>query len=184
MKYILNVFFAAFMMACTSGESSEQTEESAESTDSPATDTEMVDQPESEGFNTIEELATSLVSSLKSHDFESYKSHVMTESIELNSANQIADETKREEFKKEFGFGLKHEREFFDELIAHFENNNIDISNAKMDELEFVPFKANKFDPLKLYEVLLPIEADYEMLIDFTVIEVDGKYFLTSELGI
>ena len=171
-------------MSCSAGEGSEKEEETSDSIQSENTNTEMVDAPDITGFDTIEELAASLVKSLSSKDFEGYRSHVMSEKIEVQSANQITDETIREEFIREFGFSLQHESEFFDELIAHFNNNNIDISKAKLDELEIVEYKGGEYEPLKLFEILLPIEAEYEMLIDFTVIEFDGKYFLTSELGI
>ena len=58
------------------------------------------------------------------------------------------------------------------------------LKKAVVADMEYIEYKGGEYEPLKLYEVFIPIEMDYELLIDFTIILVDGKYYLTSEIGI
>ncbi len=135
------------------------------------------------GFKSIEKLAQSVVTSLKAKDYASYYSHVMTEEIELKQAELIQDSVIRKEFLHEYGFSLHEEEEYFNDLINYFDSKNIDLNNAKLDEIDYTEYKGGEYHPLELYEVFIPIQMDYEMLIDFTIIKVGDEYYLTSELG-
>ncbi|QSE96773.1 hypothetical protein [Fulvivirga lutea] len=139
---------------------------------------------EIEGFKTIEKLAASVVKSLKERDYDSYYSHIMTKEMEMSQAEKIQDSTIRKEFLHEYGFSLHEEQEYFDNLLHFFDTKNIDLDKVVMADLVYTEYKGGEYHPLELYEVIVPIEMDYEIPIDFTVIKVDGKYYLTSELGV
>jgi hypothetical protein len=136
------------------------------------------------GFDSIEELATSLVESLKKDDYKEYFTHVMSEEMELAQAAKITDEAIRKEFLHEYGFSLHEEEAYFEELVNYYKKANIDLTKATVADMEYIEYKGGEYEPLKLYEVFIPIEMEVESLIDFTIIQVDGKYFLTSEIGI
>ena len=136
------------------------------------------------GFDTIEALAASVVESIKARDYESYYSHVMTEEMEVAQSLKIEDEKIRKEFLHEYGFSLHEEKEYFDNLIHYYDSKNIDLNKATLADMEFTEYKGGEYEPVMLYEVFIPIEMEYESLIDFTIIEVDGKYYLTSEIGV
>lgn len=140
--------------------------------------------PEITGFDTIEEIAASVVASLKTKDYASYYSHVMNEELELSQAALIQDSTIRKEFLHEYGFSLHEEKEYFDNLLKYYEDNSIDLDKVVLEDLEYTEYKGGEYHPLELYEVFVPIEMEYESLIDFTIIKVDGKFYLTSELGV
>lgn len=137
-----------------------------------------------EGFDTIEELAASVVTSLKERDYDSYYSHVMTEELEMSQAALIPDSAIRKEFLHEYGFSLHEEKEYFDNLLHFYDSKEIDLDKVVLADMEYTEYKGGEYHPLELYEVFVPIEMDYELLIDFTVIKVNGQYYLTSELGI
>ena len=136
------------------------------------------------GFDSIEDLCTSLVKSIQDNDYESYFSHVMNEEMELAQAELITDEKIKKEFLHEYGFSLHEEEAYFNELISYYEKENVDLQKATVADMEYVEYKGGEYEPLKLYEVFIPIEMEYESLIDFTIIKVDEKYYLTSEIGI
>lgn len=67
--------------------------------------------------------------------------------------------------------------------MSFYEKENIDPSKAAVADMEYIEYKGDQYEPLKLYEVFIPIEMDYELLIDFTIILADDKYYLTSKIG-
>ena len=168
-----------FIASCTSASKEEATTE-----EEPTTTREENQTIEITGFQSIEELAASVVASLKSKDYDDYYSHIMTEEMEKAQAERITDSTVRQEFLHEYGFSLHEEKEYFNNLVNYYDSKNIDLGKAVLADMEFVEYKGGEYEPIMLYEVFVPIEMDYELLIDFTVIEVDGSYFLTSEIGI
>lgn len=136
------------------------------------------------GFDSIEELAKSVVESIRARDYSSYYSHVMTVEMEKEQSKRITDEKIRKEFLHEYGFSLHEEKEYFDNLLHYYDTKNIDLSKATLADMEYTEYKGGEYEPIMLYEVFIPIEMEYESLIDFTIIEVDGKFYLTSEIGV
>ncbi len=175
--YPLLFMLAILSVSCTSKNTESQT-------DKPETTPGSVESHEVEGFDSIEKLAASVLQSLKDRHHESYYSHVMTEEMELSQAAKIEDSTIRKEFLDEYGFSLHEEKEYFDNLLHFYDTKNIDLDKAVLADIDFTEYKGGEYQPLELYEVFIPIEMEYELLIDFTAIKVDGKYYLTSELGI
>lgn len=181
--YVLFTLCSFFILSCSNQKetSTESTEEVAESTEIA---TEEAEEVEIEGYDTIEELAASVVVSLKERDYDSYYTHVMNEELELQQAALISDTVIRKEFLHEYGFSLHEEKEYFDNLLHFYDTKNIDLNKVVLADMDYTEYKGGEYHPLELYEVFVPIEMDYELLIDFTAIKVDGKYYLTSELGI
>lgn len=171
---------AAVILSAACSSQNRETEEKTVAEETVATEEAT---PTITGFKSIEKLAQSVVTSLKAKDYASYYSHVMTEEIELSQASLIEDSVVRKEFLHEYGFSLHEEEEYFNDLVNYFDSKNIDLNNAKLDEIEYTEYKGGEYHPLELYEVFIPIQMDYEMLIDFTIIKVGEEYYLTSELG-
>lgn len=178
-KVLLMLVSAGVFFACGTKPANEDTQES-ETTEAVVEETAVV---EITGFDSIEDLATSLVKSLQADDYKSYFTHVMTEEMELAQAELLTDEAIKKEFLHEYGFSLHEEEAYFERLVSFYEKENVDLSKATVADMEYIEYKGGEYEPLKLYEVFIPIEMDYELLIDFTIILVDGKYYLTSEIG-
>ncbi|MDH5366191.1 MAG: hypothetical protein OEW67_04340 [Cyclobacteriaceae bacterium] len=179
-QYIIALLFTAIILSCSSNSSKTETQETISETEA-STNEEKI---EITGFNTIEELSKSVIESLQKRDYDSYYSHIMTEEMELSQANRIEDEKVRKEFIHEYGFSLHEEKEYFENLLHYYDTRNIDLSKATLADMEYTEYKEGKYEPIMLYEVFIPIEMEIESLIDFTTIEVDGKFYLTSEIGI
>ncbi len=179
MKIIYTLIFASILISC-----SNKKEAANEKIEEASTEEQTTDAVEISGFDTIEELAASVVESLKQKDYDSYYSHVMTEELEMSQAELIEDSTIRKEFLHEYGFSLHEEKEYFDNLLNYYDSKSIDLDKVVLADMDYTEYKGGEYHPLELYEVFVPIEMEYELLIDFTIIKVDGQYYLTSELGI
>lgn len=176
----LLLFVLLFIIAsCTS-----KSDEKSASDQQEVVEAETSSEADIEGYDTIEELSASVLQSLKDRDHDSYFIHVMDEEMELEQAEMIQDSAIRKEFLHEYGFSLHEEKEYFDNLLHFYDTKDIDLEKAVLADMEYVEYKGGEYHPLELYEVFIPIEMEYELLIDFTAIKVDGKYYLTSELGI
>ncbi|MEP2774132.1 MAG: hypothetical protein ABJH05_18390 [Fulvivirga sp.] len=176
--YLVLLILTLLSFGCNSNKTETQSEEPETTTST------SVESHDVEGFDTIEELAASVLQSLKDRDHDSYFIHVMDEKMELEQAELIKDSTIRKEFLHEYGFSLHEEKEYFDNLLHFYDTKDINLDKAVLADLDYVEYKGGEYQPLELYEVFIPIEMEYELLIDFTAIKVDGKYYLTSELGI
>ncbi|MDH5476194.1 MAG: hypothetical protein OEX22_10920 [Cyclobacteriaceae bacterium] len=177
---ILVLILTTILLSCTSNSSKTETKEVSSETEVTANTNPVT----ITGFNTIEELANSVILSLQNRDYESYYAHIMTEEMELTQSKRIEDETIRKEFLHEYGFSLHEEKEYFNNLLHYYDSRNIDLSKATLADMEYIEYKGGEYEPIMLYEVFIPIETEIESLIDFTIIEVDGKFFLTSEIGV
>ena len=179
-----NVLLLAILIAivsCTNTKKEEKSEETAVKEDTIA-----VGEPKVviSGFESIDELAESVVEALINQDHQDYFSHVMSKEMEMEQAEKIENEEIKEEFLQEYGFSLHEEEEYFNNTVKFFKEKDFDLHDADLENLEYTEYKGGEYEPLELYEVMVPVEGDYEMVIDFTVIKVGGKYYLTSELGV
>ena len=179
-RSILTILSIASVLIFSCSGNNKETSSQEQSTESSETKTEEV---EIKGFNSIESLAASVIKSLQNNDYDSYYSHVMTEEMELAQADRIKDDSIKKQFLHEYGFSLHEEKEYFDNLLHYYNSRNIDLSKATLADMEYTEYKGGEYEPIMLYEVFIPIEMEYESLIDFTVIEIDGMYYLTSEIG-
>ena len=179
-RSILTILSIASVLIFSCSGNNKEASSQEQSTESIETKTEEV---EIKGFNSIETLAASVIKSLQNNDYDSYYSHVMTEEMELAQADRIKDDSIKKQFLHEYGFSLHEEKEYFDNLLHYYNSRNIDLSKATLADMEYTEYKGGEYEPIMLYEVFIPIEMEYESLIDFTVIEIDGMYYLTSEIG-
>ncbi len=137
------------------------------------------------GFESIPELSASVIQSLANYDYEEYYSHIMTKSQERDAAKSIENDANRKIFLKEFEFSLKEEKEYFDFLEKAIKEEGLDMANARVNELEIIDYKPEIYAPLALKEVIIPVmKGDFETDIVFVCIQLEGKWFLTAELGI
>lgn len=176
---IITLLFTAMILSCTSNSSKTETQETTLEVESTTNEEKVV----ITGFNSIEELSKSVIESLQKRDYDSYYSHIMTEEMELSQAERIEDEKIRKEFIHEYGFSIHEEKEYFENLLHYYDSRNIDLSKATLADMEYIEYKEGNYEPIMLYEVFIPIEMEIESLIDFTTIEIDGKFYLTSEIG-
>lgn len=173
------IFSLAVFIGCSTKSTESETKSEPSSNEMKASSDVKI-----EGFDSIEKLAASVVNSLQNRDYDAYYTHVMNKELELTQAALIKDSVIRKEFLHEFGFSIHEEKEYFDNLLHYYDTKNIDLNKVNLEEMEFTEYKGGEYHPLELYEVFVPIIMEYEMLIDFTIIKVNNKFYLTSELGI
>ena len=177
MKNIALLLSILFLFSCGSG-----SEEASSGSESSTTESSRV---EPTGFSSIDDLAGSLVQSLQSQDYDSYLTHVISPKIEEELAESISNAEKREDFKKEFGFSLKNEEESFKDMIKYIEEEGISLDDAMVGEMVMLDYEHDHYAPLELKEILIPIPKDnYEIELLFTIVNYNGNWLLTSELGI
>jgi ribosomal protein L20 len=138
-----------------------------------------------EGFESLDDLTKSVIKSIKEKDYESYIIHVMTREEELAQSRRIENDTVREAFVKEFSFSLHEEEEYFNNMIKYLHDSELNLDRSMISESIVIDYEDNKYAPVELKEVIIPIEHD-EMENDlvYVAIKIDGKWFLTAELGI
>lgn len=137
------------------------------------------------GFDGLPELAASVIQSIANHDYNEYYTHVITKDQERTAAALIQNEQNRKSFLKEFEFSIKEEKEYFLNLEKLIKEEALDMANAKVSEMEILDYKAAEYAPLILKEVIVPVmKGDFETDITFVAIQLDGKWYLTAELGI
>ena len=173
------LLFGIFAISCQSNNTEQGDTEAPAATESATTETTGA-----KGFDSLEALAASVVDALQARDYDEYYTHIMTKEMELSQAEKITDPEIRKEFLHEYGFSLHEEEEYFKDMIMFFDSKNIDLANVVLDDMEYTEYKGGEYQPLQLYEVFVPVEMEYEMLIDFTAIKVEDQFYLTSELGI
>jgi len=190
LRFLYTCVVVAILTSCSSKktettEAADTTENTSESAPAQST-VEYVDELGDivRGFDSIEALSASLVESLVNEDYKGYLSHTMTREMEMNQARMIQDSTVKKMFVAEYGFSLREEKHYFDFTIKYLKEHDVDISKAILDEVEFIPYKKGRYEPLELFEVFIPVENEYPMTIDVVVIKIEDKYYLTSEMGI
>jgi hypothetical protein len=163
------VFASAFMFSCSSEK------KASENTASVATN---------QGFDDLKQLSTQLISSLKNNDYNAYSTYVFTRNQEKTLAGQITNEEMRNKFIKEFGFSLKEEKVYFNNLVNYMKANNFVTDSLKLSEMEIVDFEHNDFHPVTMKTVIIPLYNNGQevMDLDFVAVMIDNKWFLTSEL--
>ena len=138
-----------------------------------------------DGFATIPELTESFINSVKDNSFDDYTSHAMTREEEHNQSKKITDDNIRHEFLNEFDFNLSHEEEEFRNMVQYLADNDIDLHKLHHEETLILDYKENKYAPVQVKEVIAPIlHDDLEVDLIYMVINIEGRWFLSSELSI
>ena len=137
------------------------------------------------GFATIEDLSKALVESLKKNDYSTYYAYVMSKDHEKALASQITGKKERIRFEHEFDFSLREEQDYFNNMVNFLKTDSINLDNANISESLVVDYEKNKYAPLNMKEVLIPVmKGENEIELMYVTVQIDGKWYLTSELGI
>jgi hypothetical protein len=140
---------------------------------------------QNKGFDDVPQLAASVIQSLANYDYNEYYSHVITKSQEKAAAATIQDNANRKAFMKEFEFSIKEEKVYFDNIEKLIKEEKLDMANARVNEMEILDYKATEYAPQVLKQVIIPVmKGEMEIDIVFVVIQLDGKWYLTAELGV
>jgi hypothetical protein len=141
--------------------------------------------PTNKGFDGLPELAASVIQSIANYDYDEYYTHIMTKEQERSAASLIQNEVNRTSFLKEFEFSIKEEKDYFMNLEKLIKEESLDLANARVSEMEIIDYKPSEYAPLVLKEVIVPVmKGEFETDITFVAIQMDGKWYLTAELGI
>jgi hypothetical protein len=135
--------------------------------------------------NSLEELNDILLKSLKENDKSTYLSYCFTEEQEESIADLLTDEKKQKKFKREFGFSLHEEAAYFENIVKYIKKTNIDLSKIDTKQIEIFDYDPANYAPINLKEVLIPIvQEGIERDIVYVAINIDGKWYFTSELSL
>ncbi len=172
---------AFLLFSCGSG--NENTEEA--NTEEPNEEAAEIETSEISGFATIEDATASFLQSLAARDYDDYLTHVINSEIEEELASMIEREDKRQDFLKEFGFSMRNEREYFDDILKFLDEKGLDPASAVHDDLEIIDYEHDHYAPLELREVIVPFPYEsYEIDLIYTAVKYNGNWLLTSELSL
>ncbi len=136
------------------------------------------------GYASLDELSREVVESIKANDYEDYLKHVMTKEMETTVVNEIKNEEKRDYFLGEFGFSLDREKEEFDNLITYLKDRDVSLDSINFEEVEVIDYHHDDYAPLTLKEVVIIVPHEYDILLIYTAIKIQDRWFLTSELEV
>ncbi len=134
------------------------------------------------GFDTIEGLTRSFIRMLEENDYSDYLSHTMQKPMEEDQAAKIKDSDRRRRFMEEYGFTLKEEQHYFDQTVNFLRTHDIHANMIQVEEMVVIPYKKELYDPLELYEVYIPLDAEHRDHIYYVAIKVGEDFYMTSEL--
>lgn len=180
-SYLL-LLSAWLLFACSEQNVKDSSEESKEDIEAEASAEAIKDHIT--GYASLEELTEEVVYSIKTADYDDYITHVMTKEMEETVAREISDSLKHDHFISEFGFSIDHEKEEFDDMIKFITENNINLDNINFDEVEVIDYKPGEYAPLTLKEVMIVVPHDYEVLLIYTALQIEDRWYLTSELSL
>ncbi len=179
-KY-LPLLVAIFLFACSGGGTENQDAATVETKEEVAESKS----PEVTGFESLDDLTASFLQAVSARDYESYLSHVITTDIENELAGQIEREDMRSDFIKEFGFSLKNEKEYFDNITKYLDEKGLDPMSAAHDQLEIIDYRHDHYSPLEIKEIIIPFPyEDYEIDLIVIAVNYNGNWLLTSEIGL
>jgi hypothetical protein len=172
---ILSAIF--YLASCTQKPAEEST---ANATDTPASIT-----VEHKSADSLGQLYSILLTSLKSKDKGLYLSYCFTQEQEDKIAQVLVDEKKKKYFQREFGFSIHEEVAYFENISKYIEKMKIDLNLIEIPLIETIDYNRSNYSPLVLKEIIIPIiQEGLERDIVFVAIQIDGKWFFTSELSL
>ncbi len=167
---------ALFLMSCGGNQENSNEEQSVEQeADAPVV--------EVTGYATIEEITASFLEAVSAKDYDRYLEHVLNDNMEEELSSMIRDESRREDFLKEFGFSLKNEEESFNDLIKYLEEKEIDLSNINSESIESVDYEHEHYAPLEIKEVFI-VYSEMSPPIVFTAVKYGDSWVMTSEISL
>jgi hypothetical protein len=133
----------------------------------------------------VDSLTSILLTSLKTKDKNLYVSYCFTSQQEEALANMIIDKKKKKYFLREFGFSLHEEVYYFENIVKYIAKTGIDLTKIEPSIIEVFDYNKSNYTEITLKEVVIPIiQDDFERDIVYVAIQVDGKWYFTSELSL
>jgi hypothetical protein len=133
----------------------------------------------------LDSLTSVLIQVLKTKDKDLYVSYCFSEEQEKTTAQLITDNKKRKGFLREFGFSLHEEVAYFINIIKYIEKTGIDLNNIDKSTIEVLDYNKPNYAPAILKEVIIPILQDgFERDIVYVAVQIDGRWYFTSELSL
>lgn len=133
----------------------------------------------------IDSLNNILLRSFINKDKNLYISYCITTEQEESLANLIVDKRKKKYFLREFGFSIHEEVNYFENIIKYIEKSKIDLSKIELSIIEVFDYNRSNYAEIILKEVIIPIIQDsFERDIVYVAIQIDGRWYFTSELNL
>lgn len=133
----------------------------------------------------LDSLTAILVRSLKDKNKDLYLSYCFTSEQEENLANFIGDKKKKKYFQREFGFSLHEEVVYFENIVKYIDKTAIDLNKIEYSIIEAINYNKSNYEPVELKEVIIPIiQESIERDIVYVGVQIDGRWYFTSELSL
>lgn len=172
------VVISMYMAACSK-------QKSAETTTEAKTDSSEVLNVPSMSADSLEQLNTILLKALKEKDKTTYLSYCFTSEQEEKISQVLQDPKKQKYFQREFGFSLHEEVAYFENICKYIDKTGINLDAIDYTLIEAFDYNRSNYSPIVLKEVLIPIiQEGIERDIVYVAIQIDNKWYFTSELSL
>lgn len=181
MKKFINalsiLILTTFFLACEKKANVESTEKPAETTET----VKIVPQ----SADSLEQLHSILLQALKTKDKNLYISYCFSQEQESKISETLTDEKKRKYFQREFGFSIHEEVAYFENISKYIDKVGIDLTMIENNLIESIDYNRSSYSPIVLKEVIIPIiQEGIERDIVYVAIQIDNKWYFTSELSL
>ena len=177
-KTIVVAVLPFLMISCNT----QKTTEEKSTNEIKAVEVKNVERKSADNLDTLNNI---LINSLKNKDKYTYLSYCFTVEQEEKIAEVLTDPKQKKYFKREFGFSLHEEVAYFENLVNYIEKTNIDLTKVDYALIEAIDYNRSNYTPIVLKEVIIPIIQDgIERDIVYVAIQMDGRWYFTSELSL
>lgn len=175
------LFSGVLLFSCNKKEAQTQ-----ETTSTPeATNEVSFTNVERKSTDNLDSLTSILVQCLKNQDKSLYVSYCFTTDQEEALANMIQDKKRKKYFQREFGFSLHEELIYFQNILKYIEKSKIDLAKVEKSLIESIDYNKTNYEPIVLKEVIIPIlQEGIERDIVYVAVQIDGRWYFTSELSL
>ncbi len=159
-----------------------QSQKTSETSTPLATDTLVVVH---KSADSLQQLHAILLQALKSKDKNLYVSYCFTQAQEAQVAEMLRDVKKKKYFQREFGFSIHEEVSYFENICKYIDKTKIDLNLVELPLIEVFDYNQSNYTPIELKESIIPIiQEGIERDIVYVAIQIDGKWYFTSELSL
>jgi uncharacterized protein YcfL len=183
MKKIFLIAPIAFLWLASCSKKSETTtaSETTETMAAPA-ETASIERKSAES---VDSLTSILLTSLTNKDKNLYISYCFTPEQEEAIASKIQDKAKKKLFQREFGFSLHEEVVYFENIIKYIDKTGIKLNSIEKSIIEVFDYNKSNYTEVTLKEIVIPIiQEGLERDIVYVAVQIDGKWYFTSELSL
>ncbi len=140
---------------------------------------------ERKSADSLSQLNSILLQALKAKDKTLYLSYCFTSDQEEKVSQILNDDKKKKYFQREFGFSLHEEVAYFENIVKYIDKSAIDLNMIDLTLIESFDYNRSNYSPIPLKEVIVPIiQEGVERDIVYVAIQIDGKWYFTSELSL